>query len=50
MRNASSFFVRRIATEVDNVDARVLYRKLDARETGEIVVYDWDGAMDGIDT
>ncbi len=36
-----------LATETDNVAARALYRSLDARETGGIVVYDWDGAMDG---
>lgn len=35
-----------LATEGDNVAARALYRSLDARETGQIVVYDWDGAMD----
>ena len=35
-----------LATEPDNVEARALYRKLDARETEGIVVYDWDGAMD----
>jgi ribosomal protein S18 acetylase RimI-like enzyme len=35
-----------LATETDNVAARALYRSLDARETGGIVVYDWDGAMD----
>ena len=35
-----------LATEEDNVAARALYRRLDTRETGEIVVYDWDGAMD----
>jgi ribosomal protein S18 acetylase RimI-like enzyme len=36
-----------LATEGDNVAARALYRSLEARETGDIVVYDWDGAMDG---
>ena len=36
-----------LATEADNTPARALYRSLDARETGGIVVYDWDGAMDG---
>ncbi|SIS66180.1 Ribosomal protein S18 acetylase RimI [Roseivivax lentus] len=36
-----------LATEADNLPARALYRSLDARETGGIVVYDWDGAMDG---
>ena len=35
-----------LATELDNAEARGLYRKLDARETQDIVVYDWDGAMD----
>ncbi len=35
-----------LATEIDNVEARALYDKLDGRETKDIVVYDWDGAMD----
>ena len=35
-----------LATEVDNGPARALYRSLSARETADIVVYDWDGAMD----
>lgn len=35
-----------LATETDNVEARALYQKLDARETGDVVVYDWDGALD----
>ncbi|MCK0168107.1 GNAT family N-acetyltransferase [Jannaschia sp. S6380] len=35
-----------LATETDNVAARALYRRLAARETGAVVVYDWDGAMD----
>lgn len=35
-----------LATEHDNVPARALYQSLDSRETGGIVVYDWDGAMD----
>lgn len=35
-----------LATEADNTPARALYRRLAARETGDIVVYDWDGAMD----
>ncbi len=35
-----------LATEVDNAEARALYQKLAARETKDIVVYDWDGAMD----
>ena len=36
-----------LATESDNVEARALYRKLGARSTEAVVVYDWDGAMDG---
>lgn len=36
-----------VATEWDNAPARALYQSLNARETGDIVVYDWDGAMDG---
>lgn len=35
-----------LATEVDNVEARALYKKLKARETKDIVVYDWGNAMD----
>ena len=35
-----------LATEADNIAARALYRTVGARETGGIVVYDWDGAMD----
>ena len=35
-----------LATEGDNTPARGLYRKLNASETGDIVVYDWDGALD----
>lgn len=35
-----------LATETDNIEARGLYRRLNARETSGIVVYDWDGAMD----
>ena len=35
-----------LATEEDNIAARALFRGLDARETGAVVVYDWDGAMD----
>ncbi len=36
-----------LATEADNMAARALYNALEARETGDIVVYDWDGAVDG---
>lgn len=36
-----------LATEGDNAAARALYRGLRAREPEGIVVYDWDGAMDG---
>lgn len=35
-----------LATEADNKAARGLYRDMNARETGDVVVYDWDGAMD----
>ncbi|MGQ7845269.1 GNAT family N-acetyltransferase [Granulosicoccus sp. 3-233] len=35
-----------LATETDNLAARALYSKLDARLTETVVVYDWDGAMD----
>lgn len=35
-----------LATETDNVGARALYDKLEARLTESVVVYDWDGAMD----
>ena len=35
-----------VATEGENAPARALYLSLEARETGDIVVYDWDGAMD----
>lgn len=35
-----------LATETDNVEARALYKELDARETAAVVVYDWDGALD----
>ena len=31
-----------VATEGDNLPARALYRSLDARETTDIVVFDWD--------
>ncbi|MBT8475957.1 MAG: GNAT family N-acetyltransferase [Rhodobacteraceae bacterium] len=33
-----------VATEGDNTAARALYRHLGARETGDVVVYDWDDA------
>lgn len=33
-----------LATETDNVEARGLYQRLEARETRGIVVYDWGGA------
>jgi ribosomal protein S18 acetylase RimI-like enzyme len=37
-----------LATEGDNLPARALYRAMGARETEDIVVYDWDDrAMDG---
>ena len=35
-----------LATEDINHPARALYKSLEGRETKEIVVYDWDGAMD----
>ncbi|WP_114286511.1 GNAT family N-acetyltransferase [Candidatus Halocynthiibacter alkanivorans] len=35
-----------LATEANNAAARALYRKLGARETQDVVVCDWDGAMD----
>lgn len=35
-----------LATEKDNEPARGLYKKLKARETKDIVVYDWGGVMD----
>lgn len=35
-----------LATESDNIEARGLYRRLNARETNGVVVYDWDGGMD----
>lgn len=35
-----------LATEPDNKAARALYRSLKGRATENIVVYDWDGAMD----
>jgi ribosomal protein S18 acetylase RimI-like enzyme len=37
-----------LATESDNTAARGLYRSMDARETPDVVVYDWDDpALDG---
>ncbi len=33
-----------LGTEADNEPARALYRKLGARETGGLVIYDWDNA------
>lgn len=33
-----------VAAEGDNAPARSLYRRLGARETGDVVVYDWDDA------
>lgn len=35
-----------LATETNNTEARALYQKLGARETDDVVVYDWDGALD----
>jgi ribosomal protein S18 acetylase RimI-like enzyme len=35
-----------LATEADNDPARALYRSLGARETGGVVVYDWDDALE----
>lgn len=35
-----------LATEGANLPARSLYKSLEGRETKDIVVYDWDGAMD----
>ncbi|MCK8464077.1 GNAT family N-acetyltransferase [Aliiroseovarius sp. S1339] len=32
-----------LATEADNIEARALYKRLNARETSGVVVYDWDG-------
>lgn len=34
-----------LATEVDNIAARALYRSLTAQETTGVVVYDWGGVM-----
>ena len=34
-----------LATEADNVAARALYKKLGARETGDIVIYDWNAVI-----
>ena len=33
-----------LATEGDNIPARGLYKALNARETPDVVVYDWDDA------
>ena len=38
-RGCESFW---LATEAENAAARALYRSLGARETGGIVMYDWD--------
>ncbi|SDE32148.1 GNAT family N-acetyltransferase [Limimaricola pyoseonensis] len=35
-----------LATEGENHAARALYRHAGGRETGGIVIYDWDGALD----
>jgi len=35
-----------LATESDNIEARGLYRRLNARETSGVIVYDWGGVMD----
>ncbi|MBV7409607.1 GNAT family N-acetyltransferase [Maritimibacter sp. DP1N21-5] len=35
-----------LATEGDNRAAQALYASLGARRTDDILVYDWDGAMD----
>ncbi len=35
-----------LATEGDNEEARAFYRNLGARETDDVVIYDWDGALD----
>lgn len=37
-----------LATETDNTAARGLYQKLNARETGAVVIYDWDGAKNSV--
>ena len=34
-----------LGTEADNTAARALYRRLEGRETPDIVIYDWDGVM-----
>lgn len=34
-----------LGTEADNTAARALYRRLDGRETPDIVIYDWGGVM-----
>ena len=35
-----------LTAEGDNTSARALYRTLGARETGGLVIYDWDGMRD----
>jgi len=35
-----------LATESDNTAARGLYGRLGGRATSDIIVFDWDGAMD----
>lgn len=34
-----------LATETDNAAARALYKRLSARETGDIVIYDWNAVI-----
>ncbi len=34
-----------LATEADNAPARALYRAMEARETGGLVMYDWEDAV-----
>lgn len=34
-----------LATETANAPARALYKGLNAQESSDIVVYDWDAAM-----
>ena len=36
-----------LATEEENAAARALYRRVGGRETAGIVLFDWNGAMDG---